>query len=287
MKEKNELNNLFDRGGVDDLDKKIKERLARPTLVKEMRKKNKSINKDKMSFENELREYWWVYVLLAASGLFTMTLGVYMGLSPTRQGESIFYHTDPMHLFLAFVYAVVFFIVTEGAFAVGKRIFFMREKDNTTQKWTALAIMVIAGLSILGTGIAGGFVIASQIDFLTEFVEVPKAAQRWVIVAIPALITVYSFLGVAYHLSSDEAESERTAKDQERALELDNRVRRRAVNQIVNEELEVAEIKSFIAMIEQGKMTAAEARARIRAGRALAFASDTEREELSKNAPSQ
>jgi TRAP-type C4-dicarboxylate transport system permease small subunit len=200
-------------------------------------------------------------------------LGIYMGLSPTLvtgpKGSSIHFNTDIGHILLAVMYFVAFIGVTEAAFVIAKWKFFTREERNDIQKWTMLASMGIAGLSILGTGIAGGMVVASNIAFLSEFVEIPPAAQKWVVIAIPVLIVLYTFLFSAYALSSDTAASERLMNEKERERALDNRTRMHAIRQIAAEKLQVAEIEAFERLVLQGLLSSAEALAAIEAGRSL------------------
>jgi hypothetical protein len=264
--------NMFDPKELNDLDKQISDRLARPSLIGKMKAKNKSIQSTRLlDWGNELRHYWFVYVFLSVSAVFTMTLGFYMGVAPKFDAATmtLTYQTDILHLILAFVYMIAFVTVTEVAFIIAKRLFFVREEANLAQQISSIIMMVIAGASILGTGIAGGMVIASQISFLTSFISIPDAAQKWVVVAIPILITIYTILVTIYALSSDTAASERLASEQKRASELDNATRTRAIEQIANEQLQVTELKRYMQLVSEGKMTAAEAQAAIRAGRTL------------------
>jgi len=265
-------NNMFDAKELDDLDKQIAERLERGTLVGRIKNKAKSINSRKLlNWQNEFRKYWYVYVFLAVSSVFTMTIGMYMGIAPKYDQAAgvITYQTDILHLFLAFVYIVSFWGVTEVAFVIGKWLFYTREEDNATQKITMLIMMVIAGASILGTGIAGGMVIAANISFLTSFIEIPDFAQRWVVVVIPVLITFYTLLVTAYSLSSESAASERLLREQKRSSELDNDHRQRSIEQIASEQLQVAELKHYMKLVSEGKISSSEAKAAIRAGRTL------------------
>ena len=262
---------IFDKKGLDDLDKKIQDRMDRPTLVSSLKKKKVRKQRDSMSFMAEVEKYWYVYLILAISSLFTGTLGAYMGLAPYNDVENhtIVFQTDITHLFLAFVYFIAFVGVTEVMFAIGKRLFFTREETNATQKFSALFIMILAGVSILGTGISGGLVLASNISFLTDFVEIPDAAQRWIVIAIPALLTLYTFLLTAYHLSSDEAASERITRGLQREIDLDFRSRSRFIDQISREKLQETELQLFAEAVGKGLISAAQATAAMRAGKTL------------------
>lgn len=259
---------VFDTTEIDELDREIAEHMARPTLVKKLKGQNKRKKAAEMSWEAELSEYWYVYLFLVVSSIFTGTLGFYMGLAPyvDEAAKLLVFQTDPMHLFLAFSYTIAFITVTEGAFALGKRRYFTREERNGVQQWTMLFMMGLAGLSIVGTGIAGGMVIASNISFMTAFIHIPEAAQKWVVIVIPVLLATYTFLVTAYHLSSDAAASERITREQIRERELDHRTRQRSIEQIAEEQLQAAELQLYKKMVAEGKISAAQAKAAIRAG---------------------
>ena len=263
---------MFDSKDLNELDKQISDRISRPSLVGKMKAKNKAVQSTRLlDWSNELRHYWYVYVFLCVSAIFTMTLGFYMGIAPKFDpvAMTLTYQTDILHLFLALVYMVSFVAVTEVAFVIGKWLFFTREEANATQGISTIFMMVIAGVSILGTGIAGGMVIASQISFLTSFVQIPDSAQRWVVVAIPVLITTYTVLVTMYSLASDSAASERLSREQKRSADLDNETRARAIEQIVAEKLQVAELNRYMELVGEGLISSADAKAAIRAGRSV------------------
>jgi len=276
----------FDTKAVDDLDARVTERLERPTLVSKLQEKKVSIKKDRMSFSEDLRKYWFIYAILGVSAIFTGTLGFYMGISPERRDTGIYYHTDFLHLFLAFVYMVAFITVTEGAFLLGKHLLFNREQTNPKQFWTSLTIMIVSGISVFLTGIAGGLVIASTIDFMTIIVEVPRTAQTWIIIVIPGLLSMYAFLLSAYQLTSKEAASERITKNNERNLDLDHRTRKRTILQIAKEDLQVAELNALIKKVKEGTITAADAMAQLGANQILGTANpafDVKQENLDES----
>jgi hypothetical protein len=268
---------FYDSSNVDKIDREIKNHLARPTLVSDLKKQNKDKREAQggLSWSTEWEKYWYVYVFLLISGLFTGTLGIYMGLSPSLVTEPatgvqyIHFNTDPGHVLLAIVYFIAFLGVTEVAFAIAKWKYYTREEKNKTQSGTMIAAMVIAGLSILLTGIAGGMVVASNIAFLSEFVDIPPLAQKWVVIAIPVLIVTYTALFSSYALSSDQAASERLTNEMERERQLDNKTRMNAIRQIAAERLQAAEIEAFQRLVMQGLISSADALAAIEAGRSL------------------
>lgn len=261
--------NFFDKTELEDLDKQIQQHMDRPTLVKRLKKDRKKVIEGQLDWAAELSKYWYVYVFLSVSALFTGTLGAYMGLAPYSTETGLYFQTDIPHLFLALVYIIAFITVTEVAFALSKRLFFTREETNNAQKFSMLVMLFVSGISIFGTGLAGGMVIASNIDFMSEFGVVPAAAQKWVVAAIPSLITIYTLLVTIYHLSSDSAASERITREQIREQELDNLTRKRAIETIAEEQLSKTELLRYMVLVEEGKISAADARAAMRAGRTL------------------
>lgn len=262
-------NNFFDKSGLEALDQQIEEHMSRPTLVGRLKKGQKRKIEGQLDWAAELSKYWYVYIFLVVSAVFTGTLGGYMGLAPYPTETGLYFQTDAPHIFLAMVYVVAFITVTEVAFALSKRLFFTREENNNAQKFSMLVMMFVSGISIFGTGLAGGMVIASNIDFMSEFTAVPAAAQKWVVAAIPALITTYTILVTIYHLSSDSAASERITREQIREQELDNQTRQRAIETIAAEQLSKAELLRYMVLVEEGKISAADAKAAMRAGRTL------------------
>jgi len=262
-------NQMFDNSKSDSLDKEIQKHMERPTLVSKLKSQKKRKKAGQMTWQHELEEYWYVYLFLGVSALFTGTLGFYMGLAPYPTSTGLYFQTDAVHIFLAIVYTIAFVTNTEGAFALAKRRYFTREENNGTQKWTMLVMMGVAGISIVGTGIAGGMVIASNISFLTDFIEIPDAAQKWVVVIIPVLLGIYTFLVSAYHLSSDSAASERITREQIRERDLDYQVRRRSIEQIAEQRLQEAELTLFMKAVQDGMISSAQATAAMRAGKTL------------------
>lgn len=268
-------NNLFNPKSRKELDGMIKARLGQGSLVGEMEneeeKKNAAKESRLLQWSDEWKKYPYLYWFLVVSALFTLTLGMFMGLAPKLDtvNNLIVYQTDAMHIFLAIVYMVAFVSITEGAFAIAKWLYHTRENGNKTQENTMLAMMVIAGISVIGTGISGGMIVASNIAFLSEFIEIPESAQKWVIIIIPVLLAVYSFLLTAYSLSSGRARSERMINQMQHQSSLDHLTRQRGIMQIAEEELQVTELNLYMQMVADGKISAAQATAAIKAGRTL------------------
>jgi len=265
---------FFDMSKIKELDRQITEQLAQPTLVDQMQDQNARKESMKDTWQAEWRRYWFIYVILGISGIFTATLGIYMGLSPTLVtgtdgSQFIHFNTDVGHILLAIVYLIAFVGNTEYMFAVAKQKYHTREEFNNTQRYTMLIAMIVAGVSMVFTGIAGGMVIASNISFLSEFVNIPPAAQKWVVVSIPILLAIYTALFSAYALSSEEAKTERLTKEQERKQVLDHQTRMKQVELIGARNLQLAEIERYMELVGDGLISAADAQAAIRAGRTL------------------
>jgi hypothetical protein len=266
---------FFDASELDNLDREIADQIGRPTLVDQMQEQSDAEEARRMNWSSELKKHWYVYAFLLLSAVFTATLGIYMGLSPTLQTDAtgltyIHFNTDVGHVLLAFVYCLAFVGVTEFQFAVAKQKFYTREQKNQSQKWTMIIGMVVGVIGIMGTGLAGGVIVASNIMFLTEFADIPPSAQKWVVIVIPLMFAIYTVLYTIYALSSEEAKAERLASENERKQNLDHRTRMRSIEQIATRQLQVAEIMVYKQMVMAGKLSSAEAAAAIRAGRTLA-----------------
>lgn len=254
----------------DDLDQRLSEYANQDSLIDKLETKNREKPAlDDMSFQAEVSKNWWIYALLFISASFTITLGIYMGLAPFKTETGLMFQTDIPHLFLALVYAVAFVTVTEFAFGLAKWLFFTREEKNSAQTVATVIMMIVAGFSIMGTGIAGGMVIASNIAFLTDFVEVPHQAQLWVVIAIPTLIIFYATCGTVYIVSSREARAKRMVREQQRKNDLNDQTRRQIIRAWGKEQVERAATRKFIEYVEAGKLNAGEAQAAIDAGLTL------------------
>jgi hypothetical protein len=265
---------MFNSKEREALDQLINERLGQGSLVGKMHTEEEKKNNTEaklLQWSDDFKKYPYLYVMLFVSALFTLTLGMMMGIAPKvdLSTMTVTYQTDGMHLFLAFVYMTAFVTVTEGAFAIAKWLYHTRENANKTQATTMLFMMGLAGISIVGTGIAGGMVVASNIAFLSAFIEIPASAQKWVIVVIPVLLAIYAFLLTSYALSSNSAKSERMLGQQKRTAELDHQTRKRSIMQIAEEELQVAELGRYLELVKAGRISAADARGAILAGRTL------------------
>lgn len=258
----------------DKMQARIKERISRPSVIEDLHAKNKEQAEKKSPWFIEFRTDKATYVIMAISAVFTAILGLILGLAPNLQtladGSTVInFHTDFLHVVIALIYAVAFVTVTEAAFLVGKNKFHNREEANPTQQNTMLFMMILAGLSIIGTGLAGSMIGASVLGFLTDFKEIPHSAQKWVVGVIPLLLAVYAYLLTAYKLSSEEEKSNRLTEQMKRQQEREHRLHRDLAELEVQEMMMLAEDKAYLEAVERGVLTAAEASAAKRAGKTL------------------
>jgi hypothetical protein len=265
---------IFDHSDLESIDAQINQELSRGTLVERMLETSEKAEARKMDWTTEFKEHWWIYVLVFVSGLFTLTLGVYLGLDPQKMTDAeglpyIYWHTDWGHAIMAIILALALLAVTEFPFVIGKIRHQTREEGNPTQRTTSWWVMTIGALAVVVTGIAGFRVVASNIAMLTEFQEIPASAQLWISIAIPILITTHLCLLTAYANSSEHAKSKRIARENKRKQDLDQEVRMTAIEQLANRAFQVQEIKSFQRAVMAGMITATEAAAARRAGKTL------------------
>lgn len=258
----------------DQMGKRIKERLARPTIAQGAQEQNERQAERKSEFQADFKADKATYVIMGISAIFTAVLGLVLGLAPRLDvgadgTRSIFFHTDLVHWIIALVYAVAFVTVTEGAFLVAKRRFHKREENNNAQHFSMLFMIVLAGISIIGTGWAGGTVGASVLGFLTEFRDIPASAQKWVVGIIPVLLALYAFCLTIYHLSSEEEKSKRITDQMKRQQLLDHRLQMDMVDLEAQEMMMLAEAQAFLRAVERGALSAGEAMAAKRAGKTL------------------
>lgn len=257
-------NNFYDDSDLRNIDEQINEVIGKPTLVEQMQEKNESVQSSKNNFGNEIKQHWYIYLPLLVSSVFTAMLGLYMGLAPylkveTDGSKTIVFNSDWGHVITAAIYVVSFVFVTEGAFVIYHNLFHKREEGNNAQYGTMLTGMVLAGISIIGTGISGGMVVSSTLGFLSEFAEIPTSAQKWVVVVIPIMLGLYAALLTTYKLSSRAAKAERIASENEAKMALDQKMRMQGIQAIAKRRIQAASIKLYEEMVTRGLMSQAEA----------------------------
>lgn len=252
----------------------IKERMSRPSVTESLNEQNKKQADKKSPWFSDVKADKATYTLMFISGIFTALLGIILGLAPytvtaADGSKSIFFNTDLLHVGIAAIYAVAFVTVTEGALMIAKNKYRQREEGNGTQTVTMIVMMVLAGVSIVGTGYAGGVIGASVLGFLSDFKEIPHNAQGWVVKVIPVLIAIYAFLLIGYHNSSEEEKSKRLTEQLKRQQQREHQLQRDLVELEVQEMMMLAEDKSYIEAVERGVLSAADAAAARKAGKTL------------------
>jgi hypothetical protein len=272
----NENNNVRQNleGFRDRMMARVKQRMTGPSLVDDLNKQNEKKAEKKSPWFAEFRSDRATYVIMAISGVFTAILGLILGLAPEMQTTPegltyIYFHTDFLHVVIALIYAVAFVTVTEAAFLVAKNKFHGREEANPTQHNTMIAMMILAGISIVGTGLAGSMIGASVLGFLTDFQEIPHSAQKWVVGVIPVLLAVYAYLLTAYKLSSEEEKANRLTEQMKRQQQREHKLQMDLAELEAEEMMMLAESKAYLEAVERGVLTAAEASAAKKAGKTL------------------
>lgn len=258
----------------DSMISRIKERLARPTIAQGVQDQNERQTVRRSAFLSEFKADQATYLIMGISGIFTAVLGLILGLAPelrtTPDGiTSIFFHTDLIHWIVALIYAVAFVTVTEGAFLVAKNRFHTREEGNNAQAFTMGFMLFLAGISIIGTGWAGGTIGASVLGFLTEFRDIPASSQKWVVGVVPVLLALYAILLTVYRLSSQDEKSKRITEQMKRQQQLDHRLTMDMANLEGEEMMMLAEMQAYLKAVESGALSAGEALAAKRAGKTL------------------
>ena len=272
----NENNNLRQslESFRDKIQARVKERMGRPSVIEDLHAKSKEQAEKKSPWMAEFRADRSTYVIMSISAIFTALLGLLLGLAPELKtladgSTVIHFHTDFIHWTISIIYAVAFVTVTEAAFLVGKSKYHNREEGNPTQQNTMLAMMILAGISIIGTGLAGSIIGASVLGFLSNIREIPPAAQKWVVGVIPVLLAVYAYLLTAYKLSSEEEKSNRLTEQMKRQQQREHKLNRDMAELEVQEMMYLAEDKAYLEAVERGVLTAADASAAKRAGKTL------------------
>lgn len=256
------------------LQERIKARIAKPSVADSLSEKNKEQAEKKSPWFAEFRTDKATYVIMGISAVFTAILGLILGLAPYRNideaGKSVItFNTDFMHWTIAIVYAVSFVTVTEAAFLIAKNKFHTREEGNFWQSASMFVMMLFAGISIIGTGYAGGVIGASVLGFLTEFQDIPKSAQEWVVKIIPVLLAVYAGLLTIYKLTSEEEKEKRLTDQLERKQLREHKLNRKLAELEVADMLAAAEDMAWVNAVERGALTAGDVAGARKAGKSL------------------
>lgn len=273
---KNFHDEFMDNNDLLDIDNRLISQAGGSDLVDQMQQESEKTAARRFDWMGELKRHKFTYALLGFSAIFTVMLAVYLGLAPTLITDPetgykvIHFNTDFGHLITMLVYVLVFPGITEVAFAVARTKFKERESNNFPQAASMFVAMFAAVISIIGTGVAGGYVVASTIGFLKKFAEIPDSVQNWIIWIIPVLLALYAVLYTIYELSSRMDRSERFVKENERRELLNHEMRRKAIELAGKRKTQAASILLYERMVMSGLLSQSEADAALASGKSLA-----------------
>jgi hypothetical protein len=266
---------FLDRSELNDLDERILNNSGGSDLVDRMQDRKNKEASSRWDWIGELQRHKFSYALLVLSFLFTEMLAIYLGLAPEKRtypdgNPYIYFNTDFVHLVTMVIYMLVFPAVTEVAFAVARNKFKERESANPAQSVSMLVAMAFAFIAIIGTGVAGGYVVLSTLGFLSKFAQIPDSVQTWIVWIIPISIAFYSALYTVYELSSKHDRAQRFVKEQERNELLNHELRQREIVLAGKRKMQAASIRLYERMVMEGLLSQSEADDAISAGISLA-----------------
>jgi hypothetical protein len=266
-------NNLGQHNQIRErLQERFRQRMTRTSTIDTLQKQNRLRARSRFAWLEQFGKNKPLLIFMSISAVFTATLGMILGLAPYKDAVDstvINFHTDLLHCIIAFLYAVAFVAVTEFAVLVGERNFSEREEGNWWQAALMVTMMIIAGISVVGTGYAGGSIAASVLGFLSDFKEIPHSAQGWVVKAIPVLISIYGALLIGYKITSEDEKAKRLIEQDKRDARREFELHKELAEMEVEDMLQNAELEKYLDAVSRGAISRAEALAAIRAGKAL------------------
>lgn len=266
---------FLDRSELNDLDERILSNAGGSDLVDRMQDRKNQEAAKRWDWIGNLQRNKFSYALLVLSFLFTEMLAIYLGLAPEKRIDPsgntyIYFHTDFVHLATMVIYMLVFPSVTELAFAVARQKFNERETGNPAQSVSMFIAMAFAIVAIIGTGVAGGWVVLSTLGFLSKFVTIPDSVQNWIVWIIPISIAFYSILYTVYELSSKHERAIRFVKEQEKTEMLNHQLRQQEIVLAGKRKIQAASIRLYERMVDEGLLSQTEADDAIQSGTSLA-----------------
>lgn len=271
----NKLHDDFmELGNMQDLDNRILADAGEDSLIDRVREKKEKGISLKAPWMNDVREHWFSYALLALSFLLTEMLAIYLGLAPRMEtaldgSKSIYWNTDFGHLATAFVYMLVFPIVTEVSFDQARKKFNKRETGNFAQAASMATAIVVSLISIVGTGVAGGYVVLSTLGAL-GFMEIPRSVQTWLVWVIPTLLAIFSLLHMVYNAASKEEKSRKLVDEEARNDELEDQLRMKKIERAGRRAIRAAAIQAYERAVSMGLLSQTEANSALAQGKSLA-----------------
>lgn len=265
-------------GDFSSIDNQILAEAAGDNLIERVQTEKNRENEARTPWMQELRAHWFSYALLGLSFLLTEMLAIYLGLAPSlgldEKGRQVIqFHTDFGHLATAAVYMLVFPIVTEIAFAVSRHKFSKRETTNFNQAWTMAVACFASLVSIIGTGVAGGYVVLSTLGQSgggIGFVEVPQSAKNWLVWVIPSLIALFALLHAVYDSSSKREKNKKIMEEKDLTDELNDQLRMRSIERAGKRAIRAAAIQAYMKSVRLGLLSQQEADLALSQGKSLA-----------------
>lgn len=179
-------------------------------------------------FWTDVKQYWHMYLALAATALLTVFAGVYLGLAPERDGTLIFADNwDAFRrVFFAAYFGVTFFVVSEGAVLYSKARLIARDvneigEDIAAQRVSMQVMLVVSIVNVAVTSLVAGEILASWLGALDNWVVIPDFAQTWIVTAPPVLLVFYVVLSLVYQQNSQRARLKREVEQSKRQAQAD------------------------------------------------------------------
>ena len=261
-------------GDMSDLDNQILADAGGDSLIDKVQEQKEKGISLRMPWMGDVQTHWFSYALLGLSFLLTEMLAVYLGLAPKMEtaldgSSSIYWHTDFAHLATALVYMLVFPIVTEVAFDQARKKLHKAETGNFAQKTSMTVAVIVAVISIIGTGGAGGYLVLSTLGS-AGIIEVPTSVQKWLIWAIPSLLATFAVLHMIYNNSSKKAKQQKIVLEEAEQDELEDQLRMKKIERAGNRAIRAAAIRSYERAVAEGLLSMDEAKDGLARGKSLA-----------------
>lgn len=273
MSDKNEFDDLLNMGDSRDLDNILLSEEEGDDLVERMDQQQEKTVEARTPWLQDFKEHWYWYLILGLSFLLTETTAVYLGLAPYKvtppSGEPyIYWNTDFGHIATAVVYMLLFPAVTELAFDRAWKKFNKKEPGNLAQAWTMIVAIVASSIAILGTGVAGFFIVFATLGSI-GFVEVPRSVQVWLIWVVPSLLALFGLLHGIYKSKSKIERLNRLVEHRLQKAKLSEELRNKITEQKVQRAISNAARRSYIRAVALGLLSQKEANDAMAQGKSL------------------
>lgn len=262
-------------GDLSEWDNLVLETAGEDDIVERMQQENETQAEKRAPWMRDVKDNWFMYALLGLSFLLTEMFAIYLGLAPklvpdpnSPTGTSIHFNTDIGHLLTALVYMLVFPIVTEIAFDRAYKKFMGRETGNFTQQWTMTVAVALSIASIIGTGVAGGYLVLSTLGSV-GYIEIPPSVQMWIIWVIPGMLAGFAVLHRIYDSGSKHAKLQKMIAERKRKADLADQLRDDAMDRAGRRAIKKAAYGAYRRAVAKGLISQEEANAGLAAGKSL------------------